>query len=242
MARPLLVPLPILASLLTLYAFPAAAAPDDAALDKVVQSIRWLGQASLRIDAGGTVVYLDPVGVGAAPRDAALVLVTHDHPDPYSRDDILRIVKPSGLVVAPFAIDGQGFPRTAALSPGKSLTVGQLTVQAVPAYNVVKTFHPKAKGYVGYLLSFGGVRIYVAGDTERIPEMKTFSCDIAFLPLGQTYTMSGPEEAAQAAVDVKARIAIPYHWGTYEGTRDDALTFQRLLQGKARVVILEKAR
>ncbi len=235
--RPLLAFLPVLA-----VATLARAAAPDAMLDEVVRSTRWMGQASLRVEAGGKVVYLDPVGVQRAPKDGDLVLVTHDHQDHWNAGDVAKVAKPTALVVAPFAVQDGTLSRTRRIAPGETFTEGGVQVQAVPAYNVVKTYHPREKGYVGYVLTVGGVRIWVAGDTERIPELKTFSADVAFVPLGQTYTMSGPEEAAQAALDVKARVAIPYHWGMYEGKREDALRFQELLAGKARVVILDAKR
>ena len=220
-----------------------AAPPADAALDQVIRSIRWLGQAGLRIDAGGTVIYLDPIAAPGEPRDGDLILLTHDHQDHYAPAQIAKVARPSALVVAPFALPEGAYSRTRRIAPGQSFTEGGVQVEAVPAYNLVKTrFHPRAKGYVGYLLTVGGVRVYVAGDTERIPAMKSFTADIAFVPLGQTYTMSGPEEAAQAVLDVKARVAIPYHWGMYEGTREDALRFRQLLEGKVRVLILDLAR
>jgi L-ascorbate metabolism protein UlaG (beta-lactamase superfamily) len=108
----------------------------------------------------------------------------------------------------------------------------------VPAYNVVKTnYHPKGNKWVGYILTIDGVKIYHAGDTERIPEMQEFTCDIVMLPLGQTYTMNSVEEAAEATLDVQAKIAIPIHYGMYEGTVEDAKKFQELLKNKVQVVI-----
>ena len=93
-------------------------------------------------------------------------------------------------------------------------------------------------GFVFYDNNKNGV--YDAGDTERVPEMKDIACDVAFLPLGQTYTMGSPAEAAQAALDVKARIAVPFHFGLYEGSEADAAEFARLLKGKVEVVRLER--
>ncbi|MCK4836639.1 MAG: MBL fold metallo-hydrolase, partial [Candidatus Aminicenantes bacterium] len=98
----------------------------------------------------------------------------------------------------------------------------------------------KENQWVGYILTIDGIRIYHAGDTERIPEMKNFSCDIALLPLGQTYTMNSVKEAAEAAIDVKAKIAIPIHYGLYEGKTQDAVEFQNILKDKIKVIIKEK--
>ena len=98
-------------------------------------------------------------------------------------------------------------------------------------------FHPKANNWVGYLLTIDGVKIYHFGDTERIPEMKNIVCDIALLPLGQKYTMNSVQEAADAALDARAKIAIPIHYGLYEGKAADADAFAALLKGKITVVI-----
>ena len=96
-----------------------------------------------------------------------------------------------------------------------------------------------AKG-LGYVICLDGVKVYHAGDTERIPEMKKIDCDIALLPLGQTYTMASVSDAAESAKDVKAEVAIPMHYGYAEGTAKDAETFKTLLEGIIKVVIKTK--
>jgi L-ascorbate metabolism protein UlaG (beta-lactamase superfamily) len=187
----------------------------------------------------GKTVFVDPLGLGTdEEKKADIILITHSHSDHYSKADMVMAAGPATVVVAPFAIQNAAFPNTRRIAPGESMTIEGIKITAVPAYNIVKkSNHPKASGWVGYLISSGGLTVYAAGDTERVPEMKGIDCDIAFLPLGQTYTMSGPEEAAQAALDVKAGIAIPYHYGMYEGSAQDSLEFKRLLEGKIQVVI-----
>lgn len=98
-------------------------------------------------------------------------------------------------------------------------------------------YHPKKNKWVGYILTIEDNNVYHAGDTERIPEMKDIVCDIALLPLGQTYTMNSVEDAAEAAIDVKAKIAIPFHYGLYKGTEEDSVKFRKLLKDKVEVVI-----
>jgi L-ascorbate metabolism protein UlaG (beta-lactamase superfamily) len=216
----------------------AQAAPKKSVLD-LANSIRWLGQSALVIPMGGKTVFVDPLGLGTDEgKKADIILITHSHSDHYSKADMVLAAGPRTVVVAPFAIKDKAFPDTRLIAPGKSLTVGEIRITAVPSYNIVKKDkHPKSSGWVGYLISSGGLTVYAAGDTERIPEMKGIDCDIVFLPLGQTYTMSGPDEAAQAALDVKAEIAVPYHYGMYEGSAEDALEFKRLLDGKIRVIV-----
>jgi L-ascorbate metabolism protein UlaG (beta-lactamase superfamily) len=221
----------VLSSIVALAAANAAAfGPGE--LSRMVQ---WYGQSSLRVELGGKLVWLDPVKVPVTEK-ADLILVTHDHGDHYSPADIKKLSGPSTIVLVGF--DGSGFDR---IRPGDKKNFGELSIEAVPAYNIVKTqFHPKSAGYCGFILSGGGLRFYDAGDTERIPEMKGISCNVVFLPLGQTYTMGSVAEAAQAALDVKAAIAVPIHFGLYEGSEADAAEFARLLKGKVEVVRLER--
>ena len=116
-------------------------------------------------------------------------------------------------------------------------------MEVVPSYNVGKKFHPKADGKVGFILTVEGTRIYHAGDTDLIPEMDTIKADIALLPVGGLYTMDA-ESAAQAAKKVKAKIAIPIHWGTLQdvGGKEAAEKFASLLKGSVDVRILSPER
>jgi L-ascorbate metabolism protein UlaG (beta-lactamase superfamily) len=201
--------------------------------EELSQIVRWYGQSSLRIELGGKLVWLDPVKVGVTEA-ADLILITHSHGDHYSPADIKRLSGPSTIVLAGF--DGSPYKR---IAPRDVEIFGGLKVEAVPAYNIVKTqYHPKASRFCGFVLSAGALRLYDAGDTERIPEMKSIHCDVAFLPLGQTYTMGSVREAADAALDTGASIAVPIHFGLYEGTEADAKEFARLLEGRIEVVRL----
>jgi L-ascorbate metabolism protein UlaG (beta-lactamase superfamily) len=194
---------------------------------EALRKIGWYGQSSLRIELGGKLIWIDPVGVSATEK-ADIILLTHSHGDHFSKPDIQKLSGPGTIVLAAF--DGAGMTR---IRPGDVQQFDALGIEAVPAYNVVKTRnHPKSAQWCGFILSAEGVRIYDAGDTERIPEMKDITCDIAFLPLGQTYTMNSVDEAVQAALDVKAKIAIPFHYGLYEGTEKDADAFVAALTAK----------
>lgn len=211
--------------------------------DKMLANVHWLGrQASVKIDAGDKTVYIDPFQIEKESHDADIILITHSHKDHLSPADIAKISNPDTVFIATKSclerLKKDHKNKIMVSAPGMKTKIGDILITAVPAYNVVKTrFHPKKNNWVGYVLTIDGVRIYHAGDTERIPEMKTFSCDIALLPLGQTYTMNSVEEAAQAARDVKAKIVIPMHYGMYEGTAADAQKFKDLLKGQMRVVI-----
>jgi L-ascorbate metabolism protein UlaG (beta-lactamase superfamily) len=197
----------------------------------MLKNIHWFGQSSVRIDAGKARIFIDPVNLPEQEK-ADIILVTHYHNDHYSLKDIEKLVKNETVVVSPFKIDKAGI-NNSLLNPGNALTIGDVRIEAVYAYNIVKTqYHRKSAEFVGYVLTIEGVKVYHAGDTERIPEMKDISCDIAMLPLGQIYTMDSVDEAVLSALDVKAKIAIPIHFGFYEGTEKDAKYFVKELKKK----------
>jgi L-ascorbate metabolism protein UlaG (beta-lactamase superfamily) len=110
-------------------------------------------------------------------------------------------------------------------------------IEVVPSYNTNKEFHPKGRNWVGYVFTVNGRRIYLAGDTDHIPEMKDIRCDIALLPVSGTYVMTA-EEAVRAALDIKPVTAIPMHYGAIVGDESDAERFRGALEGKIDVVIL----
>jgi L-ascorbate metabolism protein UlaG (beta-lactamase superfamily) len=232
-----------LTALLTLTAF-AASAQDMAAVRKVAEGITWYGQSALRIKAGSKVIFVDPYKLPSGLKESAdLILITHNHGDHYSPSDLAKVATGDTVIVAPFALTPPKGAKFTQVKPGAAIDPAGIHVETVPAYNIVKSQnHPKSSGFVGYVIVADGVRVYVAGDTERIPEMKSVSCDVAFLPLGQTYTMSGSAEAAEAALDVKARIAVPYHFGMYEGDASDAKAFAGALKGTVEVLIKEPAK
>jgi len=125
------------------------------------------------------------------------------------------------------------------VKPGDTVTVEGIEIDAVPSYNTNKQFHPKTNGWVGYIFTAKGQRIYIAGDTDYIPEMKNFRVDIALLPVSGTYVMTA-EEAVRAALDIRPKIAIPMHYGSIVGSKDDADRFAEGLKGKIEVVILQE--
>lgn len=206
---------------------------------RVVARVQALTQATVRIEVpNGPIIYIDPTGINTTPADADFVLLTHNHGDHQSVAVLNRLRKPTTVFVS----SPPGVPQLQqnfagatihAVTPGAklSLTAG-IEVETVPMYNVVKNNHPRALNYVGYVLNIGGVRVYHAGDTERFPEMKTFAADVVMLPLGQVFTMNTVQEAVDAAVDLKARVAIPIHWGNAEGTRADAEFFAAQLTAR----------
>lgn len=215
--------------------------PSKITPQEMVEKIHWLGQAAVKIDTGSQAIYIDPHEI-KKPDKADIILITHSHSDHFSIPDISKITTEGTVFVAPKDcvkdLEKIGKNKVQVLEPGMNTTIGDILIEAVPAYNIVKTkYHPKANKWLGYILTIDGVRIYHTGDTEKIPEMKDITCDIVMLPLGQTYTMNSVKEATEVVMDVKAKIAIPIHYGLYEGTEADAQEFKKLLKDKVDVII-----
>jgi len=199
-------------------------------LDKSVASltawsrehISWFGQSAFLLRTGaGQAAFIDPYHVPAWAGPADLILVTHPHPDHYDRASIEGLRKKETVIV---------LPRTGAesgqipISAGESLRIGVFTITAVAAYNVTRRFHPRSRGWLGYLVDVDDVRIYHAGDTDLVPEMADLRPDIALLPVGGLFAMNG-RAAAEAAHVLKAKLCIPMHFGLLLGGRGAGTRF-----------------
>jgi L-ascorbate metabolism protein UlaG (beta-lactamase superfamily) len=191
----------------------------------MLDKIFWLGHASVRI-VGPPVIYVDPWKLADGAPRADLILVTHEHHDHFSPDDINKIAKPSTAYVAPASVAARLSGAVHSVRPGDRLSLQGVDIRAMPAYNIGKPFHPKSAGHVGYVITLAGRSIYIAGDTDKIPEMSDLKVDVAMLPVGGKYTMTA-EEAAQAANEIRPGVAVPMHFGTVVGGQADAEQFRR---------------
>jgi L-ascorbate metabolism protein UlaG (beta-lactamase superfamily) len=201
-----------------------------APLGRNLHGLDWLGHAGFRIRTRAGVVYIDPYRVEGGPR-ADLILITHDHFDHFSRDDITRLATKGTTAIGPATVIEQLKGRTLSITPGQVLEIAELEIRALPAYNTNKVdsegkpFHAREAGWVGYVLRDGPRRIYHSGDTDVIPEMdQAAGVDVALLPVSGTYVMS-PLEAAEAARRIDPAVAVPMHWGTTIGSQGDAEAF-----------------
>jgi L-ascorbate metabolism protein UlaG (beta-lactamase superfamily) len=187
---------------------------------------------------GSKVIYTDPFKVAKAD-EADIVLISHEHFDHLSLEDLQRVTSPKTTIVASLSCKG-GLKRVKAketkfLEPGGKLSIGKVEIEAVPAYNVNKfrqpgqVFHPKEDKKLGFVFQMDGTRVYFAGDTDFIPEMKSIACDIALLPVSGTYVMTA-EEAVEAAETIKPKIVVPMHYAAIVGSDADAHTFRSLVK------------
>jgi L-ascorbate metabolism protein UlaG (beta-lactamase superfamily) len=211
----------------------------------MIENIHWLGHDSFRLD-GSSTVYIDPWKLSADAPPADLILVTHDHYDHFSPDDIARVSTPRTTLIGPASVTAEVDGVAAVtLCAGETATVGGVTVAAVAAYNIDKfrqpgeVFHPRAAGGLGYIVELDGRRIYHAGDTDAIPEMRDVRCDVALLPVSGTYVMTA-EEAAEACRMISAAAAVPMHYGDIVGTAADAARFEGLCEVPVTVLPFEQ--
>jgi L-ascorbate metabolism protein UlaG (beta-lactamase superfamily) len=210
------------------------------AAQPTIDNLTWLGHDCFKIVGGGQVIYVDPFQLKPPQEPADLILITHEHFDHCSPNDFKTVMKPTTMTVAS-AVCGPDLltGRLIIVRPGDRHEFEGVTVEAVPAYNLNKTFHPQEDPRVGFIISLEGQRLYHAGDTDFIPEMKKLkNIDVALVPVSGTYVMTAAE-AAEAVNAFKPKLAIPMHYGSIVGSREDAERFKQL--AKVPVTILEPA-
>ena len=206
--------------------------------------IRLLTHSSIKMKSDVT-VYCDPYNIREDLHDADLILITHDHYDHFSPEDIQKILKNDTVVLVPSAMED-----TARKVLGKKVMIlsgeageifdfDYLDVKMVPSYNVDKPFHPQASGWVGYLVNIEDKTVYIAGDTDINDDILDIECDIAIVPVGGTYTMTAPE-AASLINQIGCEVAIPSHYGSVTGSESCAEEFASLVDSSIEVKIIKE--
>ena len=209
----------------------------------MIDNIEVFTQNSIRINSSAGVIYVDPFHLKKEMHDADYVLITHQHYDHFSVEDIRKVIAPDTILVAPESMidDALELEREVkeviGLKPGVTREIAGLSLETIPAYNTIKPFHPRRAEWLGYILNVDGKRIYIAGDTGVTKEAKQVKCDIALLPIGGTYTMDA-KRAADLINTIKPEVAIPVHYGSIVGKKTDGQTFASLV--KEPVTVIEK--
>ncbi len=214
-------------------------------------SLDWLGHAGFLIK-NSKIIYVDPYKIPTDSEKADIILITHSHYDHCSVEDIEKIVKEGTKIIMPADCQSKVARFSVSIdmkitNPGDEIDLEGVRIFAVSAYNKDKPFHSKEEGWLGYLIKTEDTLIYHAGDTDFIPEMQKLTGHkqkgvefVALLPVGGRFTMSA-EEAVQAVKTIKPNIAIPMHYGSVVGSKEDAEEFKELCEEEGfNVKILEK--
>jgi L-ascorbate metabolism protein UlaG (beta-lactamase superfamily) len=206
-------------------------------VEDLAKKIVWMGHDCFRIDTEKT-IYFDPYQIEGGP-EADLILVSHDHFDHCSPEDVAKIQGEKTVIVTEKDSAKQLSGDVRVIKPGDSLTVDGVKIEAVPSYNTDKAFHPKGNNWLGFVVEIDGVKVYHTGDADFIPEMNDLEVDIALIPVSGTYVMTS-EQAVQAARAINPKVAIPMHYGAIVGEEQDALNFKKALEGEIEVRVLKK--
>ena len=210
----------------------------------MLENVEVLNHSSIRINKE-KIIYIDPFKINKNYNDADIIFITHDHYDHYSEEDIDKVIGKNTTIVIPeellTKLLKKGIHKSAIITvePNKEYMIQGIKFETIPAYNTNKAFHPKENEWVGYVIEIQGSKYYIAGDTDITEENRKVKCDVAFVPVGGTYTMDF-KEAAQLINEIQPKVAVPTHYGSVVGTEQDAIDFIRLLHPNIKGIMLMK--
>lgn len=195
----------------------------------IEKNIKLLEHSSIKINLE-KIIYVDPFNIKLESKDADYIFITHSHYDHFSEKDILKIKKENTKII----ITEDLFEKVKELNfkenkiiiieQNNEYLIDKIKINTIPAYNTNKKFHPKENNWVGYIFNIENIKIYIAGDTDITDENKNLECDIAFVPIGGTYTMD-KKEAAELINIIKPKYVIPTHYGSLVGKKEDVEEF-----------------
>ena len=196
-------------------------------------------QSSIKLE-GSKTIYIDPFKRSEKTRDADIIFITHAHYDHFDKKSMKRAAGKETVIVCPKSmlndIGALGISdKVTGMEPGEEQEIDGIKVEAVPAYNIDKSFHPKDNGWLGYVITLDGVRYYAAGDTDALDELADIECDVALVPIGGKYTMTA-EEAAGLVNKICPKYAVPTHYGSIVGSASDADAFASRVDTEIKVV------
>lgn len=199
----------------------------------MLKGIKVLCHSSIKISKE-KVIYIDPFRIDKEYNDADYIFITHEHYDHFSRNDIDKVIKENTIIIMPESMKEHAIKEKFVLDniifvlPNNRYSLDSFSFRTIPAYNVNKKFHPKENNWVGYLLYLNDVSYYIAGDTDITEDNLKVNCDVAFVPVGGTYTMTY-KEAANLVNKIKPKVAIPTHYGEIVGDKEDGKKFITLI-------------
>ena len=210
----------------------------------MLENIEVLCHSSIKINKG-IIIYFDPFKIEKNYNDADIIFITHDHYDHYSEEDIDKVIKNNTIIVSPVDLlekllnKGLKKENIISVKPYEDYNIKNLKFSTIPAYNTNKQFHPRKNNWVGYLIELEGITYYIAGDTDITEDNKKIKCDVAFVPIGGTFTMNY-QEASELINTIKPKIVVPIHYGSIVGNKEDATNFSKLINPKIECKILIK--
>lgn len=190
-------------------------------------------QSSIKI-SGDKKIYFDPYLITETTNDADYIFLTHDHYDHFDDPSIEKIITEDTIVIMPKSMEERKEEidikesNVILVEPNMKYNLEEFSFSTVPSYNINKKYHPKDKNYVGYILEILDTKLYIAGDTDVTEEIRKIETDIAFVPIGGTYTMDKVEAASYINL-IKPKIVIPTHYGSIVGNKEDGEDFKNLI-------------
>ena len=211
--------------------------------EDIMEGITLNYHSSIRIEKDNKVIYFDPYKIEDEKKDASYIFITHSHYDHFSLDDIKKIMKDDTRFVVTSDIEekvisiGIKKENLTVVYPNETHILGDIKFDTIPAYNINSTYHKRSYNWVGYNVEIDNIKYYITGDTDATDELKKIDCNVMFIPVGGTYTMTY-DEAVQAVNEIKPQIAVPIHYGEV-GKRSDAENFVSKLNGDIKGIILK---
>lgn len=209
----------------------------------MIENIECLGHSTIKFNKMGKIIYVDPYNIKEDKHDADIIFVTHSHYDHYSEEDITKIKRDDTRIVVTSDLANNvidfGFMSNdvTIVLPNNKYEVDDIKFSTVNSYNINKQFHPKENNWVGYIIELDGIKYYIAGDTDINEDNQKVKCDVAFVPVGGTYTTTA-QEAAEFVNIIKPKVAVPIHYGTIVGSKEDADIFRDNVEENIEVKIM----